>query len=94
MPVVQTGPKFNMFEILCLSLLSASLEKIGSKIVAIVHTFSPLCLREIKGQVTCVNSPICPKIELIQDFMAVLIICKSDKDSIKNEMAIIQTTFS
>ena len=41
-----------------------------------------------------VNSPIWPKIELFQDFMDVLIICKSDEDSIKNEIAIIQTTFS
>ena len=41
-----------------------------------------------------VNSPIWPKIKLIQDLMAVLIICKSDEDSIKNEIAIIQTTFS
>ena len=40
-----------------------------------------------------VNSPILPKIKFVQDFVAVLIICKSDEDSIKNEIAIIQTTF-
>ena len=40
------------------------------------------------------NSLICLKIKLIQDFIAVLITCKSDEDSIKNEIAIIQTTFS
>ena len=40
-----------------------------------------------------VNGPILPKIKFVQDFMAVLIICKSDEDSIKNEIAIIQTTF-
>ena len=41
-----------------------------------------------------VNSPICPKIELVQDFMVVLLICKSDEESIKIEITIIRTTFS
>ena len=40
------------------------------------------------------NSLICPRIELVQDFIAVLITCKSDVDSIKNEIAILQTTLS
>ena len=40
-----------------------------------------------------VNSQIYPKTELGQDFMAVLFACKSDEDSIKNEM-VIHTTFS
>ena len=31
--------------------------------------------------------------ELVQDCMAVLITCKSDEDSIKNEIAIVQETF-
>ena len=37
-----------------------------------------------------VNSPIYPKIKLIQDFTAVLNTCKSDEDSIKNEISIVQ----
>ena len=41
-----------------------------------------------------VNSPIWPKIEFVQDFMADLIPCKSDEDPIKNEIAIIRTAFS
>ena len=34
------------------------------------------------------------KIELVQDFMPVLITCKFDEDPIKNEVAIVCTTFS
>ena len=40
-----------------------------------------------------VNSSIWSKIELVQNFLAVLITCKSDEDSIKNEIAIVWTTF-
>ena len=47
---------------------------------------------ETKWQVTHVKSPIWPKIQLIQDFMAILKTCKSDEDSIKNEIAIVRTT--
>ena len=62
--------------------------------VAIIWTkSSPLyvCGR-LKG--SYLNSPICPKIELIQDFMAVPITCKSDEDTIKNVIAIVRTTCS
>ena len=38
------------------------------------------------------NSPICPKLKL-QDFMAVLITCNSDELLIKNEVAVVRTTF-
>ena len=41
-----------------------------------------------------VNSPTCPKIELVQDFMAVLITCKSDEDLIKTNTTIVWTTFA
>ena len=36
------------------------------------------------------NSPICPEIELAQDFMSVLITCKSDEESNKIKIAIIR----
>ena len=56
---------------------------------------SPLYVWETKGQVTRVNSPIQHKIELVKDSMAVLITRKSDEYIIiKNEDAIISTTFS
>ena len=41
-----------------------------------------------------VNSPIYPKFELVQDFIAILITCKSDQGSIKIKIAIVRTTFS
>ena len=34
------------------------------------------------------------KIEILRDFMPVRVICKFDEDSIKNEVAIVRTTFS
>ena len=88
----ETRPKSNMYKILCLFLLSASLI-IWSKMKKLLsdNIFPIICLKETKGQV---NSPICPKIKHIQDFMAVPITCKTGEDSIKNKMAIIWTTFS
>ena len=41
-----------------------------------------------------VNSLICPIIELVPDFMSVLITCKSDEHLIKNKIAIIWKYFS
>ena len=41
-----------------------------------------------------VNSLMWLKVELIQDFMAVLVTCKIDKDWIKDEVAIVWTTLS
>ena len=40
------------------------------------------------------NSLIWPEIKLVPDFMTVLVTCKFDEDLIKNEVAILQTTFS
>ena len=59
--------------------------------------FPIICLWETKGQVTLIRKVLsAPKLELLQDFLAVLIIytCKSDENSIKNEFAIVRTTFS
>ena len=58
------------------------------------YIFPISCLWETKGQETYVKSPIRPKIELVQDFMAVLITCKSNEDSKKNEIDIVRATFS
>ena len=42
-----------------------------------------------------VNSPSWPKIDLVRDFMTVLVtcFCKFDEDPIKNEVTILRTTF-
>ena len=47
-----------------------------------------MCLKETKRQVTHVNSLICLKIELVPDLTAVIITCKSDEYSIKDEIAL------
>ena len=52
-----------------------------------------VCLCETKGQVTLMLI-VWPKTEHVQDFMTVLIICKSGEDLIKNEVAVVRTTFS
>ena len=54
-------------------------------IVSLLH--NTLCLYRLQ-------TPRFPQIELVQDFMAVLITGKSDEDSIKNEIAVVLTTFS
>ena len=36
---------------------------------------------------------ICPKIKLVEDVIAVLILCKSDEDLIKNKVAIVPFNF-
>ena len=41
-----------------------------------------------------VNRQMCQEFELFQDFMAVLVTCKFDDDPIKNEGAIVSTTFA
>ena len=40
------------------------------------------------------NRPNSAKIKLVQDFISVPVICKFDEDPIKNEVAIVRTTFS
>ena len=40
------------------------------------------------------NRPNTAKIKLVQDFIPVPVICKFDEDPIKNEVAIVWTTFS
>ena len=49
---------------------------------------------DLRASISHVNGLICPKIELVKDYMAVLITCKSDENSIINEMAIIPTMFA
>ena len=61
-------------------------------------TFSPL---QVHGKIfhcsrannSKANIPIRPKIDLVQDYMTVLITCKFDEDRIKIEVAILRTTF-
>ena len=56
MPIVETGPKLNLSEILCLSSLSASLMKCQSQNGHYCpdKIFPIICLCETKGQVTLI----------------------------------------
>ena len=79
--------KSNFSEILCLSSLSASLMKIRSKMKSLSsrqHFPHYMSVGGYRASSSHINNPICSQIELVQDFIAVLITCKSDKDSIKN----------
>ena len=59
-------------------------DSIKNEVAIVRTTFSPLNVYgRLKGKNSHVNNPICPKIKLVQDFIAVLITCKSDEDSIK-----------
>ena len=53
---------------------------------------------EVYGALKCGNSHANSrnwlKIEFVRDFLPVLVICKFDEDSIKNEVNIVRTTFS
>ena len=53
-----------------------------------------VCFFQSRASNSEVDSPIWPEFGPIQDFMAVLVTCKIDEDSIKSEVAIIRTTFS
>ena len=93
-------PEFELWDFMAV-LITCKFDKdpIRNEIAIPWTTFSPLC---VYGENFCrsrannslSDSPICPEIKLVQDFMADLVTCKFDKDLIKNEIAIIQTTFS
>ena len=85
--------QIELVEILCLSSLAVSLMTIHSKMKSLLSGQNYVNGR-LNGKLLNVNSPICPKIELVKDFIAVLITGKSNEESIKNKIPIVQTTFS
>ena len=48
---------------------------------------------DVQGQITPVSGGIWQKFKLIRAFMHVLIICKNEEDSIKNEGPRVATTY-
>ena len=48
-----------------------------------------MSMGDLRASSPHVNSPICPIIKLVQDFMAALITCKSDGESMKKEITIL-----
>ena len=54
----------------------------------------PKSMRRSRAGNSHANTQKWAKIDFSRDFMPVLVICKFDEDPIKNEVAIIRTTFS
>ena len=48
---------------------------------------------DLKGSNSLISGPICPKIELVRDFMHVLVANKYKKDRIKNNREKVETSF-
>ena len=49
---------------------------------------------DFKAANSVVSGPICPKFELVRDFMHGLITCKYKKDQIKTNREKVETSFS
>ena len=98
--IVWTGPKSKLFRNFVTVFVICKFDKDPMKNEGPVLTrFSPL---QVYRENFChsvasnskVNSPIWPKIELIRDFMPVLVSCKFDEDQIKTEGISMETSFS
>ena len=89
--IVWCGWKSNSSKILWLSRLPARLMKIGSKVKSL--SSGQHCLHYViifhssRASKSKENSSIWPEIELIWDFIAVLVTCKFEEHPIKNEVA-------
>ena len=89
--IVRSSPKWISSAMLCLSLLRASL-KIPSKLKVLScpqHFFR--CSRAGNFEV---NGWMWAEFELFRDYMAVLVTCKFDGDTVQTEGVSVSTTFS
>ena len=97
---VWSSPKSNSSQLLCLSLLPATLTMIQSKMneLAWRQHFPIISLWEIFRRSRAANSVVSGpkglKFKLVPDFMHVLITCKYKKDQIKNSREKVETSFS
>ena len=81
-------------EILWLYSLPARLKKIQSELKGIdCHQHNNLICRLSSAAINVISGGIGPKFKLIQAFMHVFVTCKNEEDPIKNEGAIMATTF-
>ena len=69
------------------------MKKIRSKMKALEHNIIHEYFKCLRADNSGVSTGICRKFELIQAFMHVLVTCKNEDDSIKNEWARVVTTF-
>ena len=92
--LVRSGRISNSFEILWMSSLLASMKKIRSKMKALEWSQDYTSIFQTrKTDNSGVGGGICPKFELIQAFMHVLVTCKNEDDQIKNEGSRVFTRF-
>ena len=93
--IVHSSQKLNSSEILCLSLLPASLMKIRSKLKALAWRDGySQNFHHSRASDSEVSSLIPPEIKLVRDFMPVLVTSKFDEDPIKMKSASLETPFS
>ena len=87
----------NSSKLLWLSLLSARMEKIQSKMKALEWSQQSYIIRQFLRYSRAANSligdGILTEFKLIQVFIVVLLICKSEYDLFKNESTRVITTF-
>ena len=92
--IVGSGRILNSCETLWLSLLPAKMKKIRSKIKALgCSQHYTAIFRRARADNSEVGIGNCPKFEVIQAFMHVLVTCKNKYDRIKNEGARMFTRF-
>ena len=98
-----SGRNLNSSKLSCMSSLPARMRMIDSKMKELecsqdfshyksmgIFPFS----RRSRAANSAVLGPIWPNFELVRDVMDVLVTCKYEEDSIKNEGARVDTTFS
>ena len=84
--IVQSAPKSNLSKIFWLSSLPANLMKIQSKMKSISsRQHFPKSMEPSRAGNSQANSWIGAKIEHVSDFMSLLVICKFDEASIKDQ---------
>ena len=93
-PEVRSGRMLNPSKILGLSLLSARMKRIQQKIKALEWSQEyPLFFRCSRATNSVVGDGILTKFKLIQAFTVVLVTCKNEEGSSKNEGSGVVTTF-
>ena len=90
--IIRSGPNSNSFELLCLSLLPASLTKIQSKVTekSWRHNF----FHRSRARNSKMTDQIRSKYEFVRDFMPVLVTCMLDEDWIHSNWEKMETPFS
>ena len=89
--IIRSGPNSNLFELLCLSSLPASLTKIQSKVTE--KSWRPLFFHHSRARNSKITGQIRPKFELVRDFTPVLVTSKFDEDWIHSNWEKMETSF-